>query len=269
LLRRRDGLPTDDPARLTLRTRAIEENLPMANRLARRYAGRGELLDDLAQVAALALVAAVDRYDPSRNTPFAAYAVPTILGALKRHFRDSAWAIRVPRSTQELTHEVAIATGELSQRRGRSPTPAELADHLHVTADELRAAIEARHLYWLASLDAPRTTESGEDRIDLVGGIDPRFAGLEDQLTLRRLLATLPVGERRIVILRFFGHQTQAEIAAEVGVSQMQVSRLLKRSLTRLRAALSAPGPGTATGLPAATGPATALRAAGTAGTRG
>jgi RNA polymerase sigma-B factor len=241
VLRQRDDLPAGHPDRTGLRARVIEENLPIANRLARRYAGRGELLDDLAQVAALALVNAVDRYDPSRQTPFTAYAVPTILGALKRHFRDTGWGMRVPRSTQQLTREVVIAIGELSYQWGRPPTSAELADHLHVTVDDLRAAVRAWQVYHLASLNAPHTAGTGVDLIDLLGDVDPHYARVDDHLTLRLLLAALPLRERRILTLRFYGHMTQTQIAAEVGVSQMQVSRLLKQTLTRLRTATSAP----------------------------
>lgn len=241
LLRQRDNLPAGHSDRDRLRARVIEENLPMANRLARRYAGRGELFDDLAQVAAVALVKAVDHYDPGRRTFFAAYAVPSILGALKRHFRDTAWGMRVPRSTQELTSEVITATGELSQQRGRSPTCAELADHLDVTVGELRAAYGARQVYRLASLNAPSTAGTGVDRIDMLGAVDPRYARVDDQLTLRLLLATVPVRERRILTMRFCEHMTQAQIAAEVGVSQMHVSRLLKQTLTRLRATAITP----------------------------
>jgi RNA polymerase sigma-B factor len=241
LLRLRDDLPAGHLDRALLRAQAIEENLPMANRLARRYAGRGELLDDLAQVAALALITAVDRYDPGRQVPFAAYAVPTILGALKRHFRDTTWAMRVPRSTQELTREVVIATDELSQRQGRLPTAAELANHLHVSIEELRAAIGAFHVYNLVSLNAPHTADASIDRIDLLGGTDPRYAGVDDNLTLRLLLATTPPRERRILAMRFFNHMTQTQIAAELGLSQMHVSRLLKRTLTRLRTETIAP----------------------------
>ena len=137
LLCQRDRLPAEHPDRAKLRARAIETNLPMANRLARRYAGRGELLDDLAQVAAIALINAVDRYDPSRQVPFAGFAIPTILGALKRHFRDTTWAMRVPRPIQELARRVPAATDELGQQLGRTPTTAELADYLQVAVDDV------------------------------------------------------------------------------------------------------------------------------------
>ncbi len=235
LLRQHADLPAGHPDRARLRARAIEQNLPMANRLARRYAGRGELLDDLVQVAVLALINAVDGYDASRQVPFTAYAVPTILGGLKRHFRDTAWGMRVPRSTQELARAVASAAGELAQRRGRPPTSAELADHLHVPIDNVRAAVGARQVYHLASLNVPHVGGAGVDVIDVLGGIDPRYAGVDDRETLRPLLAALPVRERRILALRFYGQMTQIQIAAEVGVSQMHVSRLLTQTLTRLR----------------------------------
>lgn len=238
LLRQRDDLPADHPDRAKLRARVIGENLPMANRLARRYAGRGELLDDLAQVAALALIKAVDGYDPSRQTPFAGYAGPSILGALKRHFRDTAWGMQVPRSIQELARDVATATGELSQQRGRLPTPAELADHLHVNVDDLLAAISASQAYHLASLNAPYPGTSGADLIDLIGGIDPRYASVDDHLSLRPLFAALPLRERRILTMRFYNQMSQTRIAAEVGLSQMHVSRLLRQSLARLRAGM-------------------------------
>ncbi len=238
LLRQHDDLPADHPYRARLRALIIEKNLPLANRLARRYAGRGELLDDLTQVAALALVKAVDGYDPSRQIAFARYAIPSILGALKRHFRDTAWGMRVPRSTQELARHLASATGELSQQLGRPPTPAELAGHLHVNVDELMAAIGASQAYHLASLNAPHAGTDSVELIDLIGGTDPRYDGVDDQLSVRPLFAALPLRERRIVVMRFYGQMSQARIAAEVGLSQMQVSRLLRQSLTRLRAGM-------------------------------
>lgn len=237
LLSQRDDLPADHPDRAKLRARAIEENLPMANRLARRYTGRGELLDDLAQVAALALIKAVDRYDPSRQIPFRAYAVPSILGALKRHFRDAS-AMRLPRSTQELVQEAATATGELSQQRGRTPTPAELADHLHVNLDNLLVAMGARQAYHLASLNAPHAGTDSAELIDLIGDTDPGYAGVDDRLSLQPFLAALPLRERRILTMRFYRQMSQTRIAAEVGLSQMHVSRLLRRSLAQLRAAM-------------------------------
>jgi RNA polymerase sigma-B factor len=238
LLRQRDGLLAGHPERGKLRARAIEQNLPLANRLARRYAGRGELVDDLAQVAALALIKAVDSYVPSRDVPLAAYAVPSILGALKRHFRDTAWAIRVPRPIQELAQDVPTATGHLRQLPGRSPTPTELANHLRVSVDQLWAAVDAWHVYRLASLNAPPASGIGADRIDLIGGTDPRYAHVDDNLTLQPLVAALPARQQRILTMRFYDHMTQTQIATEIGLSQMHVSRLLKRILAQLRAAM-------------------------------
>lgn len=209
----------------------------MAGRLARRYAGRGELLDDLAQVAAVALIKAVDRYDSSRQVPFAGFAIPSILGALKRHFRDTAWAIRVPRPIQELTLKVPAAADELGQQRGRTPTTAELADYLQVTADDVLAAAGAWQQYRLPSLNTPHP-DTGAYLVDVIGGIDPRYAAIDDHLTLQPLFAELPLRERRILTMRFYDHMNQSQIAAEIGVSQMHVSRLLRQTLARLRAAL-------------------------------
>jgi RNA polymerase sigma-B factor len=240
LLRQHDCLPSGHPERGRLRARAIEQNLPLADRLARRYAGRGELVDDLAQVAALALIKSVDSYDPSRGVPFAAYAVPTIIGALKRHFRDTAWAIRVPRPIQELAQHVPTATGQLSHQHGRTPTHTELADHLDVSVDQLRAAVGAWHVYRLTSLNTPPANGIDTDRIDLIGGTDPRYAHVDDYLTLRPLVAALPARQQRILTMRFYDHMTQTQIADEIGLSQMHVSRLLKRTLAQLRAAMPA-----------------------------
>ncbi len=244
LLRQRDRLPAGHPDRAAIQARVIEANLPLAHHLARRYTGRGESLDDLAQVAALALVKAVDGYDPNRQTAFTSYAVPSILGALKRHFRDAAWDVRVPRSVQELSHAVATATAELSQQLGRSPTTADLADHLNVAVHDVVVAIGATQSYHLASLHtSPLGTHSADsadliDLIDLVGDLDPRYARVDDHLLLRPLFAALPLRERRILTMRFFRDMSQAQIAAEIGVSQMHVSRLLTQSLVRLRAGM-------------------------------
>ncbi|MGN9776428.1 SigB/SigF/SigG family RNA polymerase sigma factor [Micromonospora sp. H33] len=238
LLRRLAALTCGHPDRARLRARIIEADLPMAGRLARRYAGRGEPYDDLAQVAALALVKAVDGFDVSRGVPFSCYAVPTILGALRRHFRDTAWAMRVPRRAQELNSMVRAATGELTQRQRHHPTTAQLADHLEVSVDEVLAALTASQAYRLASLNAPHLGADDIETIELIGAVDPGYAGVDDHLTLLPLLAVLPLRERRILTMWFYRHMTQARIATEVGISQMHVSRLLKRSLAQLRADL-------------------------------
>ncbi|MGY0235871.1 SigB/SigF/SigG family RNA polymerase sigma factor [Longispora urticae] len=240
LLAERAGLPEGDPRRAALRARVIEKNLPMAHQLARRYSGRGEPGDDLAQVAALALVRAVDGYDPDREVPFLGYAVPCVLGALKRHFRDSCWDIRVPRSVQELSRHVLTATADLGQRLGRQPTPGELAAHLRVDVPTVAAALGATHSYRLASLDVPHPGHAHGDLGEVLGEVDPRFAGVDDRLALGPLVEALPARERRILRMRYSGEMSQSSIAAEIGISQMQVSRLLKRSLARLRSGIAA-----------------------------
>ena len=239
LLYQRNCLPPGHPDRTRLRDQAIEQNLPMASRMARRYAGRGELLDDLAQVAAIALINAVDRFDPTRQVPFAGFAIPSMHGALKRHFRDSAWAMKVPRPIQDLALRIPAATNELGHQRGGTATTAELASHLAVTVNDLRAAASARQSYRLRSLSAPDPI-TGADFMDVSGGLDRRYADIDDRMTLDPLVAELPSREQLILAMRFHRHMSQTQIAAEIGLSQMHVSRLLKQSLTRLRAALSA-----------------------------
>ncbi|WP_460492621.1 sigma-70 family RNA polymerase sigma factor [Dactylosporangium cerinum] len=235
LLRALRYLPAGHPDREPLRARAIEANLPLANRLARRYDGRGERLEDLAQVAALALVKAIDGYDPDRLVPFASYAFPTIVGALKRHFRDTVWGMHVPRATQELVLGLRAATGDLEQLRGRTPTAVELAGHLRVDVDVLADAISASQVYRLQSLSGSYTGNDDAELVDLIGRIDPRFARIDERLShgeLGRLVAALPLRERRILAMRFSDEMTQAAIAAELGISQMHVSRLLRGSST-------------------------------------
>lgn len=240
VLRRLGRLPVDDPERGRLRAWAIEDNLPLAHRLARRYAGRGEPSDDLRQVAALALVKAVDGYDPTRLTPFVGYAVPTIIGALKRHFRDTAWGMRVPRSAQELLLALPAAGSHLTQLHGRPPTAVELAAHLRVGAGVLLAAVTASQVYRLPSLNEPALGHETAERIDLIGAVDPNYTSIDDHLAIRTLIAALPPRERRILTMRFYDEMTQERIAAEIGVSQMHVSRLLRRTLALLRVDLLA-----------------------------
>lgn len=189
----------------------------------------------------------MDGYDPDRGPPFVGYAVPTILGALKRHFRDSAWDIRVPRTSQQLLLALPAATGDLTQQHRRTPTPAELAAHLNVTADDVHAAINAAQFYRLPSLNIPtRSADGGQPGHDLgyePGTIDPNYAHVDDRLSLgplRALLAALPPREQRILTMRFYDEMTQKRIAAELNLSQMHISRLLQRSLTHLRTALCA-----------------------------
>lgn len=240
LLQRRDALPDAAPARTALRNQAIELNLALAGRLARRYQGRGVPSEDLRQVAALALIAAVDRFDSARPTAFAAFAVPTILGALKRHFRDTAWDMRVPRAAQELAASVTQAVGDLSQSLGRTPGSADIAAHLHVDVADVVAGSGTYRAFRVATLDAPPKGAPDDLTLnDLVGSIDKRFAQVEDELELRPLIAALPVREKRILELYYYDSMTQAAVAGQVGVSQMHVSRLLRQSIGRLRAGLA------------------------------
>ena len=242
LLRRRDELPAGDPVRDAVRGRVIDDNLPLARRLARRYAGRGEPLEDLTQVAVLALVKAVDKYDTSRDSRFVSYAIPSILGALKRHFRDTGWGVRVSRTVQELVLAVRATSGDLGHRLGRSPTSAELAEYLDVPVDRLLAAQAAVFAYRPGSLDVPATGVDGVGAADLVkalGRTEPRYDAVDDRLTIRALVAALPERDRRIVTMRFFDGMTQTQIAAAIGVSQMQVSRLLRQCLDRLHLAMT------------------------------
>ena len=242
LLRRRDALPENHPDRTTIRIRVIEENLSMAHRLARRYSGRGETYDDLAQAAALALIKAVDGYDPHREVPFTGYATPTIIGSLKRHFRDTGWAMRVSRSAQELGRKVGDATDQLSQQLGRTPTPGEVARHLQVAVGDVVAATAARNAYRLTSLDTfPTTTDhDGADLASRLGAADPAYEHIDNTLSLRPLVAALPARLQRILTLRFEDELTQSQIATEIGLSQMHVSRLLKQALQLLHVELTA-----------------------------
>jgi RNA polymerase sigma-B factor len=245
LLCQHADLPGGHPDRAALRIRGIEAGLPLARSLAARYTGRGEPLADLYQVAALALVKAVDGYDPTRQAAFTSYAVPTIVGALKRHFRDATWRVRVPRRVQDLAITLAPAGARLAHQLGRSPTPRELAAHLDATEDEVAAAVNAWQAHHPDSLDAPSATGGQEQLalIDTIGAVDARFDAVVDRHTLQPLLAALPAHQRRILAMRYFGDMTHAQIAIQIGVSQMQISRLLVRTLTQLRTGMLAEQP--------------------------
>ena len=222
-----------DPA---LRNELVTAHLGLAEYLARRFDNRGEHVDDLVQVASVGLVKAVDRFDPGRGLEFATYATPTIVGELKRHFRDKGWAVRVPRRIQELHLRLAPAVAALGQQLGRSPTIAEIARHAGASEEEVLEAIEAGNAYRTTSLDAPvRGDDPGQSLGDRLGGDDERLADTEDWMTLSPLVAELPPRERAILHLRFFQGKTQSEIAERMGISQMHVSRLLARSLAKLR----------------------------------
>lgn len=218
--------------------------LPFAGRLARRYRGRGEPLEDLEQVARLGLVNAVDRYDPERGS-FTAYAAITIVGEIKRHFRDRTWGVHVPRRLRDLILEVGQATAALTSELSRAPSVAELANRLETPEDEILAALESAAGYSPASLNAPVGGESAAEFGDLVGESDSDLESVDDRVTVSGLLGRLPWRERRILAMRFYGNQTQAEIAARFGISQMHVSRLLSRALNWLREAMLADTPAT------------------------
>ncbi|MFC0534124.1 RNA polymerase sigma factor SigF [Phytohabitans kaempferiae] len=228
------GMAPDDPRRAGFRDRVIEELLPLAHHLARRFRDRGEPLDDLVQTATVGLIKAVDRFDPHRGVDFVGFAVPTIIGEIKRHFRDRTWAVRVPRRLQELRLSISEANATLTQTLGRSPTVAQVAEHLGVTEEDVLEGMEGARAYNAASLSVP-ASEDGAPLGDLIGTDDPGYADVDARVALTKVLATLPERERRIVMLRFHGNQTQQQIADQVGISQMHVSRLLARTLARLR----------------------------------
>jgi RNA polymerase sigma-B factor len=214
----------------------IERFLPLARKLARRYSGTNEPYDDLVQVASLGLVKAVERFDPSRGFAFTSFAVPTIVGELKRYFRDSSWALHVDRSAQELARRIADARREVSLQRGRSPTVGELAEYLECSEEQVLDGLMTGEAFDTVSLDAPVAGgEDTENRLEALGGEDGRLDLVDDQATVFAAAQRLPERERRILYLRFGEDLTQAEIARRVGVSQMQVSRLLRKSVQRLR----------------------------------
>jgi RNA polymerase sigma-B factor len=222
-----------------LRARIIEDLLPLATHLAARFRNRGEPFDDLAQVANLALIKAVDGFDPHRGVSFSSYAVPFIAGELKRHFRDKTWHVRVPRRLQELSLQINRATDELTQKLGRSPTVADLAKHLEIGEEETIEALEAAGAYHSLSLDAPAGGEDGASTlVDLIGTEDSDLADVDARVALPPLLATLPAREQKILAMRFYGNLTQSQIATEMGISQMHVSRLITKALASLRTQL-------------------------------
>jgi RNA polymerase sigma-B factor len=213
-----------------LRNELIEHYTRLAEFLARRFVNRGEPLDDLLQVALVGLLKAVERFDPHRGLQFSSFATPTITGELKRHFRDRGWAVRVPRRVQELHLQLDKTTAMLSQELGRPPTPAEIAERAGVTEEDVLEGMEAGGLYRLASIDNQTDDDSPSPSVRL-GEHDEELDAVDDRVLVERLLDALPAREQRIVYLRFYEGLTQSEIAEEVGISQMHVSRLLVKSL--------------------------------------
>ena len=222
-----------------IRQELVEAHLGLVQYLARRFAGRGEALDDLIQVGTIGLLKAVDRFDPDRQVEFSTYATPTIVGELKRHFRDKGWAVRVPRRLQELTMQVSKTVSRLSQEMGRSPTVAEIGEATGATEEEVLEAMDSAQAYTLISLDAP-SSEEGGTAYDQLGEEDDMLDTLEYRASLAPLLDALPVRERTMLYLRFFKGLTQSQIAERLGISQMHVSRLLAKTLATLREGLAA-----------------------------
>jgi RNA polymerase sigma-B factor len=225
---------------LEARDELVLRFMPLARQLAGRYRHAGEPFDDLVQVACVGLIKAVDRYDPERGNGFTRYAVPTMLGEIKRHFRDKGWSVHVPRATQELVLKVGEALGALPAKLGRSPTPRDIAAAVNAPVEDVLEAMEAATAYEAVSLDAPRANAADEESWTLADSLAEDEHGyelVEIGETLRGTLEALPARERLILRLRFEEDLTQAEIAEQVGVSQMHVSRLLRRSLDRLSAA--------------------------------
>lgn len=234
---------TSDAARSTARDGLVQLHLPLVEHCARRFANRGEPLEDLVQVGTIGLIKAVDRFDTDRGVEFSTYATPTVIGEIKRHFRDKGWAVRVPRRLQELRLQLTATTAELSQELGRSPTARELAESIGCSVEEIVEGMESGNAYAAISLDATRESDENEGPASILDAIGSEDGGLENvelRESVKPLLERLPTREKKILMLRFFHNKTQSQIAEEIGVSQMHVSRLLNRTLAGMRTALEA-----------------------------
>ncbi len=217
----------------------VHLHLPLVEHCARRFRNRGEPFEDLVQVGTIGLIKSIDRFDSDRGVEFSTYATPTIIGEIKRYFRDKGWAIRVPRRLQELRMQIGTATSELTQSLGRSPTPSELAERIGCTVEEIVEGIESSNAYSTLSLDASDDSDDGAaSMLDALGEVDQNIAHVEIRESVKPLLDRLGAREKKILMLRFFGNMTQSQIAEEIGVSQMHVSRLLNRTLEQLRTSL-------------------------------
>lgn len=238
------ALPADDPRRRQVRDELVALHAGLAHSVARRFSRRGEHDEDVTQVALLGLVKAVDRFDPARAVEFSTFATPTIRGEVRRYFRDSSWAVHVPRGVRELAVQIPAAVEELSRRLHRSPRPSEIAAYLGVDVERVMDALDAAEAYSTVPLDSP--VPDGRPLGDSFGEVDAAFDRVDEREALRPLVAALPERERTILMLRFFEEMSQSQIAEQVGVSQMHVSRLLARTLTSLREGLAeaAPAPG-------------------------
>ncbi|MGV3562709.1 MAG: RNA polymerase sigma factor SigF [Nocardioides sp.] len=219
----------------------VRLHLPLVEHCARRFRNRGEPFEDLVQVGTIGLIKSVDRFDTERGVEFSTYATPTIIGEIKRYFRDKGWAIRVPRRLQELRMQIGTATAELTQDLGRSPTASELAAHIGCTVEEIVEGIESSNAYSTLSLDATDDSDDGAaSMLDALGELDAGMEHVEIRESIKPLLDQLDAREKKILLLRFFKNMTQSQIAEEIGVSQMHVSRLLNRTLEQLRSSLQA-----------------------------
>ena len=227
---------TEESARL--RSELVELHLPLAEYLARRFGNRGEPHEDLVQVATIGLIKAIDRFDLERQVAFSTYATPTIVGEIKRHFRDRGWTIRVPRRLQEIQAVINQAVSDLGQELGRSPTVSELATRVGMSEEEILEGLESANAYSPLSLDAPDPSGELGAVIDQLGDYDDALDAVIDRETVKPLLDQLDARAKRILLLRFFRNMTQSQIAEELGISQMHVSRLLSRTLADLRKAL-------------------------------
>ena len=223
-----------------VRARLVDQYIGLVEFLARRFRNRGEPLEDLVQVGTIGLLKAIDRFDLEREVEFSTYATPTIVGELKRHFRDKGWAVRVPRRLQELHLELTKIIGSLGQELGRSPTVAEIAEHSGISEEDVLEGLEIAQAYNFTSLDAPIDSDDSDSSTfaEQMGSEDEQLENLEYRAALAPEMAKLPERERRILFLRFYRGMTQSEIADRLGISQMHVSRLLNRTLIRLREAL-------------------------------
>src|SRR5687767_7139212 len=232
-----EGLNERDHA--TARDDLVHLHLPLVEHCARRFRNRGEPFEDLVQVGTIGLIKAVDRFEAERGIEFSTYATPTIIGEIKRYFRDKGWAIRVPRRLQELRMQISASTAELTQSLGRSPTPREIAEAIGCSVEEIIEGMESSNAYATLSLDATDDSDDGgQSMLDAIGVDDAALEQVEIRESVKPLLESLPPREKKILLLRFFKNMTQSQIAAEIGVSQMHVSRLLSRTLDQLRASL-------------------------------
>ena len=237
MLEQLGALEPNTPEHDSLRASLIERHLPLVHFLARKFADRGEPLDDLVQVGTIGLIKSLDRFDASLGYEFSTYATPTIVGEIKRHFRDKTWAIRIPRRLQELGAQVSKARESLTHELDRSPTPQEIATRLNIPVDDVMDAIEANSAYSTVSLSESHDDDS-QSLSDTLGFIDEALENIEYRESLRPLLEALDAREKKILVMRFFENKSQTDIAQQLGISQMHVSRLLAKTLAHLRVEL-------------------------------